>query len=144
MEMEAGEAGREAAAAEEGADGGDGVRAQRSHGTAVVGFVAGKEIVPGGVDDLPEGRGARAARVVNGGHECPWKHASGQRRTAQAVSGGELYRGFQSRLAGSPSLVGWAACPPRDATCVAVFRAALANSGQGAESGIFPVDESVS
>ena len=69
--MEAGEAGGEVAAAEEGADGGDGIRAQRSHGAAVVGFVSGEEVVPGVVDELPEGRGARAARVVDGGHGLP-------------------------------------------------------------------------
>ena len=52
--MEAGEAGGEVAAPEKGADGGDGLGAQWSHGAAVVFFVAGDEIVPGVVDDLPE------------------------------------------------------------------------------------------
>lgn len=52
--MEAGEAGGEITAAEEGADAGDGIGAQRSHGAAVVLFVAGEEIVPGVVDDLPQ------------------------------------------------------------------------------------------
>ena len=85
--MEAGEAGGEIAAPEKGADGGDGIGAQRSHGAAVVLFVAGEEIVVGVVDDLPEGRGARAARVVDGGHEGPWEHSAGQCRRAVPVSG---------------------------------------------------------
>jgi len=76
--MEAGEAGGEVAAAEEGADGGDGIGAQRSHGAAVVGFASGEEVVPGVVDELPEGRGARATGVVDGGHEGPWEHPAGQ------------------------------------------------------------------
>ena len=77
--MEASEARGEIAAPKEGADGGDGIGAQRSHGAAVVLFVAGDEIVPGVVDDLPEGRGARAARAVNRGHKgCSWEHSSGQ------------------------------------------------------------------
>ena len=53
--MEAGEAGGEVAAAEEGADGSEGIGAQRSHRAAVVLFVGGEEVVPGVVDDLPEG-----------------------------------------------------------------------------------------
>jgi hypothetical protein len=81
--MEAAEAGCEVAAAEEGADGGDRLGAQRPHGTAVVLFVAGEEIVPGVINNLPEGRGARAARVVDRGHERRWEHSSGQRRRAQ-------------------------------------------------------------
>ena len=76
--MEAGEAGGEIAAPEKGADGGDGIGAQWPHGAAVVLFVAGKEIVPSVVDDLPERRGARAARVVDG-HGSPYQHSSGQR-----------------------------------------------------------------
>jgi len=52
---EAGEAGGEIAAAEEGADGGGGIRAQRSHDAAMVLFVAGEEIAPDMVNDLPEG-----------------------------------------------------------------------------------------
>ena len=66
--MEAGEPGGEIAAAEECADGGDSIGAQRSHGTAMVLFVAGDEIVPDVVDDLPQRRGARAARMVDRGH----------------------------------------------------------------------------
>jgi hypothetical protein len=78
--VKSGEPGGEIAAAEEGADGGDGIRAQWSHGAAVVLLVAGDEIIPGVMDDLPEGRGARAARAVNRGHKgCSWEHSSGQR-----------------------------------------------------------------
>jgi hypothetical protein len=52
-------------------------------------FVAGEEIVPGVVEDLPEGRCAWSAWVMDGGHECPWEHCSGQRRAARCdgVSG---------------------------------------------------------
>lgn len=63
--VEAGEAGGEVAAAEEGADGGGGFGAQRSHGAAVMLFVAGEEVIPSVVDKLPEGRGARAAGVMD-------------------------------------------------------------------------------
>ena len=77
--VKAGEACGEIAAPEKGADGGDGIRAQWSHGAAVVLLVAGDEIIPGVMDDLPEGRGARAARAVNRGHKgCSWEHSSGQ------------------------------------------------------------------
>jgi hypothetical protein len=69
--MKAGEAGGEIAAPEKGADGGDGIGAQWSHGASVVLFVAGDEIVPSVVDDLPEGRCTRAARVIDRGHACP-------------------------------------------------------------------------
>ena len=73
--MKAGEAGSEIPAPEESADGGDGIGAQWSHGAAVVFFVVGEEIVPGVVDDLPKGRGARAACMVDGGHADPWGHS---------------------------------------------------------------------
>ena len=77
--VKSGEAGGEVAAAEEGADGGDGIGAQRSHRAAVVLFVGGEEVVPGVVDDLPQGRCTRAARAVNRGHKgCSWEHSSGQ------------------------------------------------------------------
>lgn len=42
MEMEEGEAGGEVAAAEEGADGGDGIGTQGAEGAAVVGLVGGE------------------------------------------------------------------------------------------------------
>ena len=64
--MEAGEAGGEIAAAEEGADAGDGLGAQRSHGATVVLFVAGEKSIPCVLDELPEGRGAGAARGRRG------------------------------------------------------------------------------
>ena len=51
----AGEAGGEVATAVVGLDGGDGFRAEGAHGRAVVPLVVGEEVVPGGVDDLPEG-----------------------------------------------------------------------------------------
>ena len=66
--VEAGEASGEITAPEKGADGGDGLGAQWSHRTAVAPFVVGDEIVPSVVDDLPEGGGARAARMVDGRH----------------------------------------------------------------------------
>ena len=66
--MEAGEAGGKVATAHERADGGDGIRAQRSHGASMVLFVAVKEITPNLVDDLPERRGAGAPGVVDNRH----------------------------------------------------------------------------
>jgi DNA polymerase-3 subunit gamma/tau len=100
--METGEAGGEIAAPEEGADGGDGIGAQGTHGAAVVGFVGGEEVVPGVVDELPEGRGARAARVVDGGHDCPWEHPAGQhasvRRRGHAAEAHEVP--FHARVHG--------------------------------------------
>jgi hypothetical protein len=50
--LEAGEAGSEVAATEEGLDGGDGVGAEWAEGLAVVVFVTSEEIVPAVVDDL--------------------------------------------------------------------------------------------
>ncbi len=58
---ESGEAGGEVAAAEEVFDVSDGVGAQGPDGGMVVLFVAGEEIVPTMVNQLPEGRGAGAA-----------------------------------------------------------------------------------
>jgi hypothetical protein len=69
--LEAGEAGGEITAAQEGFDGGDGLGAERAERLAVAGFVLGEEVVPAVVDELPEGRGAGAARLVDGRHkEC--------------------------------------------------------------------------
>jgi hypothetical protein len=69
--LEAGEAGGEVAAAKEGLDGGDGGGIERAEGFPVKFFVEGEEGVPAVVDDLPEGRGAGAAGLVNGRHkEC--------------------------------------------------------------------------
>jgi hypothetical protein len=69
--LEAGESGGEVAAAEEGLDGGDGGGAERTEGLPVVFFVVGEKIVPAVLDELPEGRGAGAAGLVDGRHkEC--------------------------------------------------------------------------
>jgi len=69
--MEAEEAGGEVAAAEEVADGGEDVGAERAEGGTVEFFVAGEEGVPGGSEDLPEWRGPGTAGLVDGGHkEC--------------------------------------------------------------------------
>jgi hypothetical protein len=63
------EAGGEVSAVEEGFDGGGGVG--RAEGFAVFGFVVREEYVPAVVDELPKGRGARAAGLVDGRHkEC--------------------------------------------------------------------------
>ena len=51
---------------------------RRDDGAAVVDFVCGEEVVPSVMDELPEGQGARAARVMDRGHEGPWEHAAGQ------------------------------------------------------------------
>ena len=67
--VEAGEAGGEIAAAEEGLDGGNGLGAQRAEVLAMVGFVVGEKVVPAVMDELPEGRGARAAGLVDGWHK---------------------------------------------------------------------------
>jgi hypothetical protein len=67
--MEAGETGGEVATAHEGADVGDGIRAQGSHGAPVVLFVTGEEIVPSLVDDLPERRRPGTPGVVEGRHD---------------------------------------------------------------------------
>ena len=69
--VEAKETGGEVAAAEEVADGGEDVGPERAEGGAVVFLVAGEEGVPGGGEELPEGRGAGAAGLVDGWHnEC--------------------------------------------------------------------------
>lgn len=69
--VKAEETGGEIAAAEEIADGGEDVGAERAEGGAVAFFVIGEEGVPGGGEDLPEGGGAGAAGLVDGWHkEC--------------------------------------------------------------------------
>ena len=70
--LEAGEAGSEVAAAEEGLHGDDGGGAERTEGLPVVFFVVGEEGGPAVVDDLPEGRrSAGATGLVDGWHkEC--------------------------------------------------------------------------
>jgi hypothetical protein len=66
----AGEAGGEVATTVVGLDGGDGFRAEGTHGRSVMPFVGSQEVIPGGVDDLPERGGAGAAGLVNGRHNC--------------------------------------------------------------------------
>lgn len=69
--LEAGEAGSEVAAAEEGMDGGDGAGIERAEGFPMKFLVVGEEGVPAVVDDLPEERGTRVAGLVDGWHkEC--------------------------------------------------------------------------
>ena len=66
--LEAGETGGEVTAAEEGLDCGDGGGTQGAEGFPVVFFVVGEEVGPAVLDELPEGRGAGAARLVDGRH----------------------------------------------------------------------------
>jgi len=69
--LEAGEAGGEVAAAEEGFDGCRSCGVERAEILAVFSLVAGEEFVPAVADELPEGRGAGTAGLVCGGHkEC--------------------------------------------------------------------------
>ena len=69
--VETEEAGGEIAAAEEVADGGEDVRAERAEGGTVFLLVAGEEGFPSGGEELPEWGGARAAGLVDGWHkEC--------------------------------------------------------------------------
>jgi hypothetical protein len=88
----AGEAGGEVATAVVSLDGGDGLRAEGSHGGAVMALVAGEEVIPGGVDDLPEGGGAGAAGLVDGRHNC-----SEEQLWRRKVSSGRCY-GTMHRL----------------------------------------------
>ena len=67
--LEAGETGGEVTAAEEGLDCGDGCGTQGAEGFPVVFFVVGEEVGPAVLDELPEGRGAGAAWLVDGGHK---------------------------------------------------------------------------
>jgi hypothetical protein len=67
--LEAGEAGGEVAAAEEGFDGGGGGGVERAEGWAMYFFVVGEELFPSVVDELPEGRCAGATGLVDGGHK---------------------------------------------------------------------------
>ena len=64
--LEAGEAGGEVATAEEGFDGGRGGGVERAEGLAVFAFIVGQKSVPAVVDELPEGRGAGAAGLIDG------------------------------------------------------------------------------
>jgi hypothetical protein len=68
---EAEKAGGEVAAAEEVADGGEDVGAERAEGGSVFFLVGDEEVVPGGGEDLPKWGGAGSAGLVNGWHkEC--------------------------------------------------------------------------
>ena len=67
--VEAEEAGGEVAAAEEVADGGEDVGAERAEGGAVFFLIRGEERVPSGGEELPEGRGAGAAGLVDRWHK---------------------------------------------------------------------------
>ena len=67
--LKAGESGGEVAAAEKGLDGGRGVGAERAEGFAVVRFVVCEEVIPAVVNQLPEGRGAGTAGLVDGRHK---------------------------------------------------------------------------
>ena len=69
--VEAEEARGEIAAAEEVADGGEDVGAERAEGGAVFFLVGGEEGVLGGGEDLPKRGGVGAAGLVDGWHkEC--------------------------------------------------------------------------
>jgi len=67
--LETGEAGGEVAATKKSFDGGDGLASERAEALAMAGFVLGEEVIPAVVDELPQGRGARAPRLVDGGHK---------------------------------------------------------------------------
>jgi hypothetical protein len=67
--LEARESGGKVAAVVELADDVDGVVAEGAVNGAVAVFVACLEVGPGMMDDLPERRGAGAARSVDGGHD---------------------------------------------------------------------------
>jgi len=64
--LEAGEAGCEVAAAEEGLHGGDSGGAEWAEGLPVLFFVTNEEVVPTMVYDPPEGRGAGTTWLVDG------------------------------------------------------------------------------
>lgn len=66
--LETGEAGGEVATAKKGLNGGYGRGRERAEGFAVFRFVVGEEVVPAVVDELPEGRGAGTAGLVDGRH----------------------------------------------------------------------------
>jgi len=67
--LEPGESSGEVSAAVELANDVDGVASQRAVNGAVAFLVSGDKIGPAMVDDLPERRGAGAARSVDGGHK---------------------------------------------------------------------------
>jgi hypothetical protein len=63
--MESEEPGGKIAAAEEIADCGEDIGTERPHGGTVAFFIAGKEGIPSGSEDLPERRGTGAAGLVD-------------------------------------------------------------------------------
>ena len=67
--LEAREAGGEVATAEEGLDGGDGGWVERAEILAVKFFLESEEVFPAVVDELPEGRGAGTAGLVDSWHK---------------------------------------------------------------------------
>ena len=67
--LESGEAGGEVATAEEGLNGSGCGGVERSEGFAVVRFVVCEEVIPAVVNQLPEGRGAGTAGLVDGRHK---------------------------------------------------------------------------
>ena len=73
--LEPRETGGEVAAAVELADDGDGIGAERAVDGAMALFVAGDEIGPAMMDDLPKGRGAGTARAVDRGHITALKNS---------------------------------------------------------------------
>ncbi len=84
--LKAGEAGGEVATAKEGFDGGSGCGVEWAEGFAVFSFVVGEEYVPAVADELPEGRGAGAAGLVNKWHkECSQEHLLHDARSGVVV-----------------------------------------------------------
>lgn len=80
-----GEAGGEVATVVVGLDGGDGFGTEGAHGGAGVVLVAGVEVIPGGVDDLPKWGGAGAAGLVDGGHIAALKNRYVEGKTSSAA-----------------------------------------------------------
>ena len=72
--LETGESGGKVAAAVELVDHRHGIPAQRAMSPAMAGFIVGDEFVPGVVDDLPKGRGARTAGPIDGRYKCFFEH----------------------------------------------------------------------
>ena len=71
--LEAGEAKSEVATAVEVLHDSHGIRTERAVDGTVDGFVFREERGPTVVHNLPEGRGSRAARAVNGWHNCSFE-----------------------------------------------------------------------
>lgn len=67
--FEASEAGGKIAASEEGFDGGDDRRMERTEGRTVLLFVIRGKVTPAVIDKLPKRRGTGAARLIDGWHK---------------------------------------------------------------------------